>query len=166
MTANATVAPIVRERRLEDSVWYLGANLFTVLADSAATGGRYSLLHFTTTPGNEPPPHTHTREDEVFYILGGELEGRVGDQPFRAGPGTLVHLPQGVEHHWTVRSETLECLCWLTPGGLEDYFRHPDLSRPAEALRLGPPLTDPSIFGRAAQLLAEHGVIMPPPPGQ
>lgn len=164
MTAQATTAPIVRERRLEDSVWYLGANLFTVLADSAATGGRYSLIHFTTAPGNEPPPHTHTREDEVFYILRGEIAGRIGDQPFRAGPGTLVHLPQGIEHHWTVCGESLDVLSWFAPGGLEDYFRHPELSRPAEALHPGPPLADPGIYGRAAQLLAEYGVIMPPPP--
>lgn len=166
MTADMTAAPLIRERRLEDSVWYLGSNLFTVLIDSAASGGRYSLLQITTAPGNEPPPHTHTREDELFYILRGEMEGSVGDCPFRAGPGTLVHLPQDVEHHWAVRSETLDCLCWLTPGGLEEYFRHPDLSRPAQALRLGPALADPSLFGRAADLLAEYGVIMPPPPGK
>ena len=166
MTANVSAAPIVAAPQLENSVWYLGANLFTVLADSAATGGRYSLLQFTTTAGAEPPPHTHTREDEAFYILRGEMAGRVGDRPFRAGPGSLIHLPQGVEHHWTTPSEELEVLTWFTPGGLEAYFRHPDLSRPAEALRLGPPLADPSVYGRAAQLLAEYGVVMPPPPGQ
>ncbi|MFN8515414.1 MAG: cupin domain-containing protein [Thermomicrobiales bacterium] len=165
MTANVSTAPIIRERRLEDSVWYLGSNLFTTLVDSSETGGRYSLLRFTSARGNEPPPHTHTREDEVFYILSGEIEGRIGDQPFRAGPGTTIHLPQGLEHHWTILSETVDVLTWFTPGGLEPYFRHPDLSVPATELRLGPPLTDPSVYGRAAQLLADYGVIMPPPPG-
>jgi hypothetical protein len=53
----------------------------------------------------------------------------------------------------------------LLPGAwipLPRTIQHLDRSTPAEALRLGPPLADPSLCGHAAQLLAEYGVIMPP----
>lgn len=42
----------------------------------------------------------HTHEDHVdsFYILEGEAEFTVGDEVFRAPPGTWVAAPAGVVH--------------------------------------------------------------------
>jgi mannose-6-phosphate isomerase-like protein (cupin superfamily) len=40
---------------------------------------------------------------DSFYVLEGEVEFRVGEEVFRAGPGSFVAAPQGVTHgFWNV----------------------------------------------------------------
>lgn len=61
-------------------------------ATAAETGGSFSLWELVVPPGSGPPPHTHHREDEAFYVLSGEvvfdLEGASGPQ--RVGAGGFV----------------------------------------------------------------------------
>ena len=52
--------------------------LLTFLAESEGTGGRFSLIEGCLKPGNEPPPHVHEREDELFYVLEGKMDVYVG----------------------------------------------------------------------------------------
>jgi hypothetical protein len=54
-----------RSRSLESSNWYMGS-LLTFLAESKDTDGSFTLLEGLLKPGNEPPPHVHGREDELF----------------------------------------------------------------------------------------------------
>jgi len=66
-----TLSPLVaykRGRSLDSSNWYMGS-LLTFLAESKDTGGSFTLIEGLLKPGNEPPPHIHGREDELFYIL-------------------------------------------------------------------------------------------------
>jgi len=49
---------------------YMGM-LLTNLAESKDTNGAFFLMEATAAPGTEPPPHVHTREDELFYLLEG-----------------------------------------------------------------------------------------------
>jgi hypothetical protein len=39
-------------------------------------------VEVTLAPGIGVPRHTHTREDESYYVTAGELEVIVGDQKF------------------------------------------------------------------------------------
>jgi mannose-6-phosphate isomerase-like protein (cupin superfamily) len=43
-------------------------------------------------------PHTHSDHVDSFYVLDGEAEFRVGEDVFRAGPGSFVAAPIGVVH--------------------------------------------------------------------
>ena len=43
-------------------------------------------------------PHAHEGYVDSFYVLGGEAEFVVGDEVFRAGPGSFVAAPPGVAH--------------------------------------------------------------------
>ena len=74
-------------------------------------------------PGNEPPPHVHGREDELFYILEGEMDMYVGNEVFNAGAGECLFLPRLKPHTFVVRSPRLRTLVLFMPGGLEEYFR-------------------------------------------
>jgi quercetin dioxygenase-like cupin family protein len=48
-------------------------------------------------------PHTHPDHVDSFYVLEGEAEFRVGEDVFRAGPGSFVAAPIGVLHgFWNV----------------------------------------------------------------
>ena len=42
--------------------------------------------------------HSHTDHVDSFYVLEGEAEFTFGDEVFRAGPGSYVAAPIGVEH--------------------------------------------------------------------
>ncbi len=43
-------------------------------------------------------PHTHEAEDEMFYVLEGELTMRLPDRDVVVGPGQFIVVPRGVEH--------------------------------------------------------------------
>ena len=49
-------------------------------------------------PGRLIPPHAHSREFEVSYILEGELGARIGRQQLSAEPGSIVVKPPHVTH--------------------------------------------------------------------
>ena len=91
-----------RATSLELSKWYMGS-LTTNLAEAKDTNGAFCLLEATLVPGNEPPPHVHSREDELFYVLEGELTVEVGDETVRLAAGGFVAVPPMVVH--TFRNE-------------------------------------------------------------
>ena len=43
-------------------------------------------------------PHAHDDHVDSFYVLEGEAEFTVGDELFRAGPGSWVAAPIGTRH--------------------------------------------------------------------
>jgi quercetin dioxygenase-like cupin family protein len=43
-------------------------------------------------------PHTHDGFVDSFYVLAGAAEFMVGEETFRAGPGSFVAAPPGVMH--------------------------------------------------------------------
>jgi len=65
--------PKMAAPELNNSLWYIG-HLMSILISSKDTGGAFSLIHGFEVKGLEPPPHTHTREDESFYLLNGEID--------------------------------------------------------------------------------------------
>ena len=42
----------------------------------------FLLVEALVAPGTEPPPHVHTREDELFYVLEEEFDVYVGKEAF------------------------------------------------------------------------------------
>ena len=51
-----------------------------------------------TGTGAEPPLHTHDTEDEVFYVLEGEVTFHCGGHDFHVATGGTMVLPMGIEH--------------------------------------------------------------------
>ena len=66
-----------RAPSLEFSTWYM-RGLTTNLAETNETNGAFCLVEATLVPGNEPPPHVHSREDELFFVLEGAFDVYVG----------------------------------------------------------------------------------------
>jgi quercetin dioxygenase-like cupin family protein len=62
------------------------------------TLGAYSFTEAIAEPGTGPVPHRHSREDESFYVLDGQLEIRVGERVMVAAPGSYVFAPRGIPH--------------------------------------------------------------------
>lgn len=71
------------------SKWENG-NLTTNLAEKKDTNGAFFLVEAMLAPGTEPPPHVHSREDELFYVLEGEFDVYVGKETFNVKAGECV----------------------------------------------------------------------------
>lgn len=152
------LGPLLTNRNKENSYWYIG-HLMTVLLNSKETGGRYALLRATERRGLEPPPHTHTKEDEAFLILGGEVIYTVGNQTFKAKEGDVMFLPKNIQHSFKIQTEKLETLILLTPGGLENYFI--EMSTPAEELQLPPMPQAPPDIKNLVATASKYGIKFP-----
>jgi hypothetical protein len=98
------------------------------------------LIEAVGRRGNVPPPHIHHREDEIFYVLEGEILVTVEDRTIKVTPGTMIFLPRDVRHSFTIESEQLRMLQLLTPAGLEGWFKEFSVRAPAMTL---PPADEP-----------------------
>jgi mannose-6-phosphate isomerase-like protein (cupin superfamily) len=80
-------------------------SLMILKAGGEDTRGQLAIMEARTPPDYGPPPHVHAQEEEVFYVLEGNVEVMSGDQQFVAGPGSLVLTPRGTLHTFHVTDE-------------------------------------------------------------
>ena len=93
------------------------------LLRSRDTDDRFSLTHYNAAPRIGPPLHRHTREDEMFYILDGEVVFRVGDQTITARAGDTVFGPRGVAHAFkNLTDAPAHMLLLVTPAANFEKF--------------------------------------------
>jgi mannose-6-phosphate isomerase-like protein (cupin superfamily) len=129
----AALPAFAQGRSLDNSRWYMG-NMMTFLVNSEQTDGAFSMTEYLSKPGNEPPAHVHTREDEFVYVLEGRIDAYIGKEVFSAGQNEGVYLPKFIPHTFKILTPQLRMLIWMSPSGLEGYFR--DMSEPARSLNL------------------------------
>ena len=155
MTTIQTIAPRVVRATLENSRWDVRGNLVSMLLPEEETSGAVALLEITEWPGAAPPRHIHHREDELFYVLEGELTVEVDGRAYPAPAGTLAFVPRGTAHGLAVESERVKLLVAMLPAGLEGAFV--EGSRPAAALDMpGGPDESFALTPEMAQALADR----------
>ena len=82
-----------------------------------------SLFEFTVAPGFNTGAHYHTKIEEIFYVLEGELDLRCGERSVCGGPGTCVFVPPGTAHAFgNSGSKPGRMLLITAPPGHEKYF--------------------------------------------
>lgn len=65
------------------------------------TGGAFLLLEATIdAPSYGPPMHIHTREDETFSVLEGQLIVIVDGVRHELNPGDVAFAPRGIPHRF------------------------------------------------------------------
>jgi mannose-6-phosphate isomerase-like protein (cupin superfamily) len=79
------------------ALWHLGA-LLVFKALGAETGGQFWALEGLADRQMAVPLHSHTVEDETWYVLEGEIEFIVGDEHRIGTPGSVVYIPRGTAH--------------------------------------------------------------------
>lgn len=162
---DASAAQYARSMDRGSSVSYMDC-LFSVLAGSEETDGRFGLMEMVAPRGREPSRHLHHRDDEGFYVLEGEVTFYVGEEIFEAGPGTFVFLPHGVPHSYAFGTDVVRMLSIVAPGGLEAHFRDDRFSEPARDLKLrAPGDPDPVLLEEMGRDLAAYGTEVVGPPG-
>ena len=115
-----------RAVNVESTFAYMGS-LMTFLAKGSETGGRFALMEFHTKPGNEPPPHVHQREHELYFVLEGRMRFYCEDKTLDIGAGEVAFLPQGKAHAFTCTSDVVRTLIFVQATGkdavgLDSYF--------------------------------------------
>ena len=111
----------------EGPVYGFHGSRVVIKASGEHTLGQLGVMEFSYPPALSVHPHVHAGEDEMFYVLEGELTGFCDDDRWTATAGCFVFVPRDRLHGFTVTS-----------------------SRPARALVItGPSQLDRQIAARA-----------------
>jgi quercetin dioxygenase-like cupin family protein len=103
---------------------------------SDVTGGQLAIIEFVLEPRRLVPPHTHRSEDELSYVIDGEIGVRVGDTTISAQAGTYVYKPRDVLHtFWNASDRPARILEIVYPAGFEESFRESADAVPATTVR-------------------------------
>jgi len=112
------------------TTWFAG-DTYTIKASRESTNGSLGLVDATVPPGGGPVAHIHTRTDEAFYVLSGQVEILDGARTFIAGTGDFVFIPRGTRHRFkNTGVHGARMLFLFTPGGDEGVFRYGDEPQP------------------------------------
>lgn len=98
-------------------------DIYRFLATGEETDGKYAMFEAIVPPGGGPPPHVHSREEESFLILEGEITFTVGDERIVATAGTFANMPGGSLHSFkNATDKTARMIISVAPAGLEKMF--------------------------------------------
>jgi mannose-6-phosphate isomerase-like protein (cupin superfamily) len=101
----------------------LVGDTYRFLAVGDDTDGKYAVWEAIVPPGGGPPPDVHSREEEGFYILDGEITIVVGDERLLATAGTFANMPVGTLHSFKNETDRpARMLISVAPAGLEQMF--------------------------------------------
>jgi len=94
------------------------------LAGKADSPAGTAIMEVVVAPRSfGAPPHSHSREDEYFYVLEGEITVLDGEQTRSAGPGSLIVLPRNNLHgFWNAGEVPTRMLLMVSPGDFASFF--------------------------------------------
>ncbi len=98
-------------------------DVYRFLATGEDTDGKYATFEAIVPPGSGPPPHIHSREQESFLVLEGEMTFQLDEAHIIAGEGTFLNMPIGSLHSFKNESDRMaRILISIAPAGLEEMF--------------------------------------------
>ena len=98
-------------------------DVYRFMATGDDTNGKYALFEALVGPGGGPPPHVHSREEEGFYVLEGEITFTINAERVVAKAGMFANMPVGTTHSFKNESEKpARMLISVAPSGLEEMF--------------------------------------------
>jgi quercetin dioxygenase-like cupin family protein len=127
----SSAVAVIRQAGEGERLWFAGGGLFTMKATPAETGGAFALFEDREVRGKPTPLHLHPDDDEVLYVLEGEILVHVDGAEHRVGAGGVFVAPRGVPHAFLVTSETARLLCLTVPGTGWAAVQYRELCEPA-----------------------------------
>lgn len=123
--------------------------------ESHQTGSALCLATAETPPGAGPPAHVHSRDDEVFFVLEGELSFLTATGWVPAPRGSVIYAPRGAPHTFRNAGPAPSRHLVLTlPSGFDQFYL-----RSAELMAAG----GPPDLERLKAVAAEYGYEFLPP---
>jgi quercetin dioxygenase-like cupin family protein len=114
---------IIRAEGEGERLWFYGGGVHTWKATAEETDGAFILFEDALVRGKTTPLHRHPDQDEMLYIIEGELLYHSGGTERRVTRGATIVTPRGVPHAFVVVSETARVLCLQTPGSGQPFYR-------------------------------------------
>jgi quercetin dioxygenase-like cupin family protein len=113
---------------------------------TSAETGSISIVEHVFSPGALVPPHRHTREDEISYVVSGDIGFRSDGKEVTLAAGGYIVKPRGELHSmWNAGSTPARMIEIISPAGFENYF-----VELAEAVAAAGGLPNPSMMGAIA----------------
>lgn len=134
-----TYQPTLRKPNEGRTIAVVG-DVYRFLATGEETNGKYAFWEAIVPPGGGPPPHVHSREEEGFYILEGEITFQIGEERIVATAGMFANMPIGTPHSFkNESSRPARMLISVAPAGLEKMFFEVGVAVPQGATTAAPP---------------------------
>lgn len=149
---------------LEGDSVSIGGDTYRIIIGGEQTGGAYSLVDMLIPPNGGPPPHSHPKFQEAFYVIDGEIEVITKDGTYTASKGSHVNIPfNGPVHKFINKTKKVtHMLCLITPAGMEKMFR--EIGKPVPANTFLPPIQMTFEEQKRVQSIAErYGQKLYPP---
>jgi quercetin dioxygenase-like cupin family protein len=154
--------PIFRPDGTAPALWGPG-DRYDLLATGEETNNAFFQFEATVPTGGGPPRHVHSREDESFYIVSGDLEILIGDSTYRAKAGDFVFVPRGTVHGFKNSGDTTAVqLVTFVPAGMDGYFR--EVFTPMTDPNAAPPPITDELIRKMHEAAPKYGVEFPAAP--
>ena len=108
-----------------------GSEAVSLLVTGDQTQGQFALVETVVRRTEEPPLHSHTRENEFVYVIQGDVTFYLDGNRLQCPAGDCVFLPKGSEHTYCIESDVARMLVLLMPAGLEGYYQ--EMNNPVDA---------------------------------
>ena len=104
-------------------IWWMGDDRITFQATSSDTAGAYAFW-VDEPPGRVgPPKHVHSREEEGFYVIEGEVDFYAGDIYTLLTKDSFIALPKGIPHSWiNISTGNAKLITFTAGAGNEGIF--------------------------------------------
>jgi mannose-6-phosphate isomerase-like protein (cupin superfamily) len=149
---NLNAFPLAAEQgRTREPLDILGEEVLVKLTN-ADTNGAAAVFHLTVPPMSGPPLHCHSREDEWFYVLEGEITAEIDGRRTILNRGGCAFTPIGTVHTFqNFGTATAHILVMVTPGGFHQFFE--ELSSLNKGLPSSPRPWDQATFLPSSYLI-------------
>jgi quercetin dioxygenase-like cupin family protein len=125
------------------TVTYGGGSSAELKLAGEQAGSDWAVVEWHLRAGDEPPIHTHTREDETIYVLEGSITAFVAGRRIDVEAGSFAALPKNIPHGLAVRGKKARLLITLEPAGAE-YFLVPRDDADSDPARFGLIIEEPA----------------------
>jgi quercetin dioxygenase-like cupin family protein len=113
---------LVQGREAGTDISSPGRQSLTLLIGEETAGALYATDVYLS-PGFGAPSHHQPTEDELWYLLEGELDVRVGAQRAKIRAGAFAYIPRDTTHAFRNNGAApARLLAWNSPGGHERAF--------------------------------------------
>jgi len=144
---NSPVLPQVNQ-----SVYFRALGTTYKVLSSSVNGSVAIIEHTLEAKSIGAPMHKHTYEDEISYVLEGNLSVVQNGEVQTAGVGEYIVKPRGIFHtFWNAGSERIRFIEVISPGNFENYF-----FEIAPFLQIGQPLQ----LDKISAIVAKYGLVM------
>lgn len=136
-------------RRSEGTALHVLGDQVTIKVASSASPHGQAIVTVDVPPGSGTPCVTHAKEEEVYFVLEGELLMHTPNERHHLHAGDMVHLPPLTPHGYRNPTEApTRFLAWTVGGPMDRFF-----TAMAESVH-----QLPRDLGVMQSIMAEHGV--------